>query len=76
MKIKQTYTQTFWQSPLNKKVRIPITNGKIPTRLLQHWNIFDYRNKYYQKNRIGYGVTYRAHERRKKWKVRKTVIKK
>ncbi len=76
MIIKQTYTETYWLSPLDKSIRVPITNGKIPRRLLHHWHVFDYRNKYYQKNRLSYGVTYRAHKRRKKWKVRKNTIKK
>ena len=71
-KIKQTYTKTFYVSPLDKKDKHPFDNGKIPGHLKEHFRLMDYRNKYYQKTtRPLKGIVERSRDKRKLWKVKK-----
>lgn len=74
--IKQTHTETFWVSPLNKRRKKSFYLGVIPNHLMRHFYALDYRVKYYQrkvrlpkvvKNLIEGKSTVRSRDERKIW---------
>lgn len=68
--IKQTNTETYYVSPLDKKVKHYFFNGEIPDELRRYGITVANRIKYYQKNRKKNGIKKRARDLRKVWKVK------
>ncbi|MCX6753230.1 MAG: hypothetical protein NTW62_02720 [Candidatus Nomurabacteria bacterium] len=68
--IQQTFTETKYVSPLDKKVTHYFLNGEIPDELRSYAATLSYRIKYYQKNRKKNGIKKRAKDLRKKWLIK------
>lgn len=68
--IKQTNSETYYVSPLDKKDKRYFLNGEIPKELRSYATTLFNRIKYYQKNRKKNGIKKRQRKIRKTWTIK------